>query len=56
MLFRSAWLNLAIAYRATGKLTEASQCMQKAVTLKPDLARGYFTLSPPGRRAASTVA
>lgn len=53
--FAEAWLNLAIAYRTTGKLSEAGQCMERAVTLKPELARGYFALSVPGRRAVATA-
>jgi tetratricopeptide (TPR) repeat protein len=42
--FAEAWLNLALAYRAAGNLEEAGQCMERAVHLKPELARGYFAL------------
>jgi tetratricopeptide (TPR) repeat protein len=44
--FAEAHLNLGAALRSVGKEKEAVESIEKALELKPQLAKGYFTLKP----------
>ena len=44
--FAEAHLNLGAALRSLGREPEALASFEKAIELKPQLAKGYFSLKP----------